>query len=127
MGDGARSLEDSHQRHGHRRADARNLHLHRAAIAKLRVDPTLRQRCLALVERWLATPDLRSSSRWLEQWRAMLGNWPLDRIAALVLDETEGQTLRQCSPLGPALTPRERWSLLREINARLGPIQRTRP
>jgi hypothetical protein len=46
----------------------------------------------------------------------MLADWPIDRIAAVVLDPERGQTLRRCSPLGPALTPRERWTALAEVN-----------
>ena len=46
----------------------------------------------------------------------MLADWPVDRIANLVLDEERGQTLRQCSPLGPTLTPKERWQLLAEVD-----------
>ena len=47
----------------------------------------------------------------------MLTDWPIDRIAVLVLDPEGGQTLRRCSPLGPALTPTERWAALVEVNA----------
>jgi hypothetical protein len=104
--------------HGHRRADQRNLHLHRAALEKLRTDPEVRARCLALVMRWLASPDLRASRQWLEEWHTMLREWPVERIADIVLDQERGQTLRQCSPLSPALTPRERWALIREARAR---------
>jgi hypothetical protein len=47
----------------------------------------------------------------------MLSSWEVDRIAGVVLDPDEGQTLRQCSPLGPALTPRERWAVLAAADA----------
>lgn len=105
--------------HGHSRADARNLHLHRAAFAKLRDEPALLQRCRALLETWLASPGQQPSRGYLEQWREMLDSWPLEQIAATVLDEASGQALRQCSPLGPVLSPRERWELLDEINEEL--------
>jgi hypothetical protein len=105
--------------HGHWRADQRNLHLHRAAIGRLAEDPALRQRCLALVLRWRAQPEHAASAPYLDAWRDMLRTWPIERIAALVLDEGAGQAMRQCSPLAPALRPRERWSLLAEINRRL--------
>src|SRR4051812_47881336 len=85
--------------HGHARADARNLHLHRAAMDKLRDDPELRHACVRLVEEWLVKPEV-PARKWLEQWRDMLAGWPVEQIAAVVLDETRGQTLRQCSPLG---------------------------
>ena len=62
-----------------------------------------------LVDAWLATPD-HPARPWLLEWRAMLADGPLERIVAVVLDPEGGQTLRQCSPLGPALTARERWT-----------------
>jgi hypothetical protein len=102
--------------HGHHRSDARNLHLHEAALSKLREEPSLRARCLALLETWLPAPGQQSVHEVLEQWKEMLTSWGIDQIARLVLDETEGQVLRQCSPLGPLLTPQERWALLAEID-----------
>ena len=45
----------------------------------------------------------------------MLTSWTLERVAETVLDPVRGQTLRQCSPLGPALTPAERWRALAEL------------
>ncbi len=105
-------------RHGHARADARNLHLHRAAIEKIARQPELRLPCLRLVEAWLAAPE-QPARTWLEQWREMLTRWPVERIAAVALDERAGQALRQCSPLGPVLSPRERWTLLEEANRAL--------
>jgi hypothetical protein len=51
----------------------------------------------------------------------MLADWPIDRIEAAVLAEEAGQALRQCSPLGPALTPRERWAALEELNGQPAP------
>ena len=101
---------------GHRMSDLRHLHLHRMALEKLRERPALRRQCLELLDRWLASPEQAPSRTWLEQWREMLTDWPLERIAGTVLDPEGGQTLRQCSPLGPVLTPRERWAALAEVN-----------
>lgn len=107
--------------HGHWRSDARHLHLHRVALEKLRREPSLRAQCRELLARWLADPAQASSRPWLEQWRAMLSDWAIDRIAEVVLDPEEGQTLRQCSPLGPILSPRERWAALAEVNQQIAP------
>jgi hypothetical protein len=106
------------ERHGHHRADARNLHLHRAALDKLRLQPELRRACLLLVEKWLEDAG-SPAGKWLRQWRDMLADWPAERMAEVVLDDEAGQTLRQCSPLGPVLTPQERWRLLEEANRAL--------
>lgn len=106
-------------RHGHARSDLRNLRLHERALVNLAADPQLRQRCLALAERWASSSDQAPSRPWLVAWRDMLRDWPIDRIAALVLHPDDGQMLRQCSPLGPALDPRERWAVLAAVRAEL--------
>jgi hypothetical protein len=103
--------------HGHERSERRNLHLHRVSFEKLRSHPELRDECLALVEQWLERPEFAPAEPWLRQWREMLSDWSLERIAELVLDPEAGQTLRQCSPLAPVLTPRERWAALEAANA----------
>lgn len=111
--------------HGHAAADRRNLHLHRAVFARLRARPELRQPCLLLAERWLKDPALKSAAPYLRQWRDMLADWPMERIEAIALSEDGGQALRQCSPLGPALTPRERWAVLDEVNRQSAAEQHT--
>lgn len=108
-------LDSGEMSHGHSKADARNLWLHRAALGNLAKNPELRLRCLASLERWLAQDSFASSRSYLEQWRRMLTEWTDEQIAELILDAEKGQTLRQCSPLGPTLTPQERWRLLREL------------
>jgi len=105
--------------HGHTRAERRSLHLHRLALDELRRRPELRARVLALLERWLADEATMSSRKWLEEWNALLREGDVERLASRVLDPEGGQTLRQCSPLGPALTPAERWKALREVNEAL--------
>ena len=49
----------------------------------------------------------------------MLADWPIDRMADTVLDPEEGQALRQCSQLGPVLSPRERWAALAVVNRQI--------
>ena len=107
---------------GHARADRNNLFLHRAALEKLDALPDGRKACLKLVDSWLAAPQ-QPARRWLEEWRTMLADWPVERIAGVVLAEDAGQSLRQCSPLGPLLSPTERWRLLEEAR-RLDETQR---
>ena len=101
--------------HGHARSDLRHLHLHRVAMAKLGRQPELRRSCVALIDKWLEESAHVASRPWLMQWREMLSNWTLEQIADVVLDPESGQTLRQCSPLAPVLTPQERWAALEEI------------
>jgi hypothetical protein len=111
--------------HGHRKADFRNLELHRAALAKLEAQPELLPLVLALLDRWLAEENQRPSWPWLRQWREMLSEWPFSRLSTLVLDEHQGQSLRQCSPLGPVLTPRERQSVFQAANTRIQAAEAT--
>jgi hypothetical protein len=106
-------------RHGHSRADARNLALHQAALLKLKQRPELQARVLELLDRWLGQEELQSARRSLETWREMLTSWSLAAVQEQVLDEERGQVLRQCSPLAPVLTPRERWAILKTVNERL--------
>ena len=82
--------------HGHAKSDLRNLQLHRVVVQKLGETPALRAPCLALAERWLASPEQSSSRPWLHQWVEMLRDWPTEEIARIVLDPDGGQTLRQC-------------------------------
>lgn len=110
--------------HGHSSADARNLQLHRAAFEKLRANPALKARVLELTERWLSSKDHECSRPWLEAWREMLTSWDLGSLEREVLQPEHGQILRQCSPLAPVLTPRERWAVLREVNERLAAEER---
>lgn len=105
--------------HGHSKADARHLHLHGVALEKLLAEPVLKLRVLELLDRWLRDLEHASSRPWLEEWLKMLRNWPQKKMAEVVLDEEKGPALRQCSPLAPVLTAKERWAALKEINQRL--------
>jgi len=106
-------------RHGHAKADARNLYLHRLALAKLERHPALIGRVLASIDRWLGENERHPARTELLQWRTMLESWPLDRVAKCVLHEEDGQTLRQCSPLAGVLAPQERWEALRRVRSML--------
>lgn len=102
--------------HGHSRSEARSLALHRAALERLRKDPAVQAAVLRLLDRWLDEEAHLSSRPWLEEWRTMLTSWTFDDMEERILDVERGQVLRQCSPLAPALTPQERWSILRRVN-----------
>lgn len=78
-------------------------------MEKLERHPELLAAVLSLLDGWIRNEELRASRIGLEQWRQMLTRWPFEKVRALLLDPERGQVLRQCSPLGPVLTPRERW------------------
>lgn len=105
--------------HGHTNADARNKALHQAAFTKLRDNSELLGKCLELLARWLHDPEQVACRPYLMQWHDLLTRRPIDKVAELVLNDTDGQTLRQCSPLGPALSPKERWAAFAAINSEL--------
>jgi hypothetical protein len=84
-------------------------------MEKLRRHPELRRSCIALLDEWLGQREHAASTPWLLQWREMLASWTVQQIVDVVLDPESGQTLRQCSPLAPVLTPQERWAALEEI------------
>lgn len=105
--------------HGHAKADFRNLELHRVALEKLRGHPELLAPVLALLGRWLNEEAQRPAWPYLRKWREMLSDWPFEKMVGLLLDEVEGQVYRQCSPLGPVLSPGERWAAFQEADQRL--------
>lgn len=100
--------------HGHSKADLRNWHLHRVALEKLHRHPELMSAVLSLLDGWLRDEKLRASYSYLQQWRELLTTSPFEEMRALLLDTERGQALRQCSPLGPLLTPQERWQAFQE-------------
>ncbi|MBI4601704.1 MAG: hypothetical protein HY721_07070 [Planctomycetes bacterium] len=104
-------------RHGHADADERNLALHRLALEKLRAAPEEGVlKVLALLDRWLAMPHLKRQAPLLREWREVL-RLPVQEIEARVLSEA-GQELRQCSPLGVLIDPRERFAVYRRLSRR---------
>jgi hypothetical protein len=111
--------------HGHSKADLRNWHVHRAALENLQRHPERLPSVLALLENWLRDESLGHARAWLDQWRELLTVRPFAEMRALVLDPERGQLLRQCSPLGPALTPQERWRALEEAGSVAAPPGRT--
>ena len=103
-------------KHGHERADERNLALHRLALAKLRQDPVeAKRKVLALLDRWSAMPHLKRQASLLDAWRKVL-ELPPDEAEEKILSE-ESQQLRQCSPLGVLITAQERFAVYRALSS----------
>jgi hypothetical protein len=103
--------------HGHERADERNLALHRLALEKLRLEPVDgRRRARELLDRWSAMPHLSRQLPFLLEWRRLLELSP-EELESTILSES-GQQLRQCSPLGVLISPRERFELYEKLSRR---------
>ena len=98
----------------HRTSDRQSLLLVRAAVERMKAQPSLREGVLATLDRWdsVAPP---ASKPLRDAWRRMViaGDW------SLALDPGElGQQLRQASPLAKALTSAERWAIIRACKGR---------
>jgi hypothetical protein len=100
--------------HGHSKSERRNVALHKLAFRKLRSDPVGgRERIVRLLEAWLRAPHLRRQAPLLEEWRRIL-DLSIDDLESRILGEA-GESLRQSSPMGVLITPRERFAVYREF------------
>ena len=100
-------------RHGHAKAEERNLALHRLALQKIKHDPSQIAKVFELLDRWSAMPHLKRQAALLGAWRRILG-LPVDQLEAAVLSD-DAQQLRQCSPLGILITAQERFAVYRDL------------
>jgi hypothetical protein len=87
--------------------------MHRLVAAKLADQPALVDAARARIESWQqsgALPEI-----YLRGWERWLGLPPTELAEALVDPSEEARALRQNSPFAGALSPRERWDILRAI------------
>ena len=100
--------------HGHRTAELRSIAFHRLVAERLEHDPELLRTARARVEEWIASGG-PVHPHWARRWQELLAQ-PVPEIASvLVLDEEEARDLRQNTPFAGALTPAERWQIVREV------------
>lgn len=98
--------------------DRRSLALHRAVAARIVARPELMERVREKLRVWRGL-DARVPY-YVTAWEAVLDQ-PLDQVLAFLTEESERATdLRQSSPFTACgvLTPKERWAILREAEAR---------
>lgn len=96
---------------GHRRAEERSIALHRAVAERLAADPSLVELGRARLERWATSGAMHPTVA--AAWREIL-RLPLDELCARLVDRSQAMIdLRQSSPFAGALSPRERWAVLR--------------
>ena len=96
---------------GHRRIEERSLWLHRAVADKLLRDPAVLAKARERVERWRLDGSVHPN--YAEAWSRVLAQ-TLEEISDRLADGGETmRALRQSSPFAGALTPRERWRILR--------------
>ena len=96
-------------------AELRSLALHRAVAERLAREPLLVSTALRRVDGWIAEGTVHP--RYARRWREIL-DLPLDALLATLIDTGEEATdLRQVSPFAGVLSPRERWSVWRSVQA----------
>lgn len=96
--------EDLH----HQFHDLLSLVRHREAVRRMREDPSLVQRALATLRRWMSTTDPRNEPL-LPEWKRILEDEDWDSA----LQETErGDQLRRASPMVTVLPPAVRMGIL---------------
>lgn len=100
----------------HEELDQRSLALHQLVIARVERDPSLLARAQTTLARWQKTSSVRTQPALL-QWAKVLAQGLKAVKQAALLQDDEGQNLRQSSPLACLLTPRERWDFLKNWKA----------
>ncbi|MFT4034013.1 MAG: hypothetical protein QM679_00390 [Patulibacter sp.] len=97
---------------GHRTADRRSLAMHRLIAERL--DQPMLTRAQERVEQWLGDGG-PVDRRWATQWRELLHGTPAEVAVRIAADTSQLTQLRQVTPFAGALTPRERWAILRDV------------
>ena len=95
----------------HQLQDLQSLALHEEAVRLAKADPAQVQQAQDILQRWLATGDVRSAALWRE-WEDILkvGAW-----RKALARTRRAQQLRQASPLVTILPPETRQAILRQV------------
>lgn len=92
--------------------DRRSLALHRAAAQRLQEQPIWLEQAKQRVTEWLAMPQ---PPHYAKLWMEILAR-PLPDIINFMLEDSErAQELRSSSPFAGILSPRERWTILKQV------------
>jgi hypothetical protein len=96
--------------------DQRSLELHRLIARRLREHPQRLERVRQTLARWKTIVDPRSQP-YVVQWQRLVDTG-MDAVLSVAVEDSErAAALRQCTPLGGVLTPRERWEFLKQWSA----------
>lgn len=98
---------------GHQRIEEQSIWLHRAVADKLRQDTALLAKARRRVEGWLADGSVHP--RYAAAWQDVLALSFEEILERLTEGSETMRALRQCSPFAGALTPQERWDVLRRF------------
>jgi hypothetical protein len=105
----------------YRIAEERSLSYHRAIAEKLQADPGVLAKARRRVESWVAAggPVPFYARKWAE---VLAGD--AAAVAAFLAERSDlAAELRQSSPFAGALSPQERWTILRETQERFSRAQ----
>ena len=98
--------------------DKRSLALASAVADRLESNPELLAVARKNLDSWIGQSSSSPPSAHLE-WRDILDHETVEAIVQLLRTDSErGQRLRQSNPFAGLLTPRERWSILSQYEAR---------
>jgi hypothetical protein len=87
---------------------------HRRIAERLAHDPGLIDHAKSNLQRWAAIRGDDVPPTWLVEWQKILDG-PVDDVVAILTERTEHAIrLRSCSPFAGALSPQERWQLIKE-------------
>src|SRR5881397_2316291 len=100
----------------HNQLVLRSRTFHRAVAKKLRANPSLMDKVVDNLERWIgAERESGSVSHGLLEWKMLLETRPFEEILRLILEETEeADRLRHATPFCGVLTEEERAEICRQ-------------
>lgn len=95
--------------------EQRILAQHRRIAERLAKTPELIDKAKSNLRRWASNCGEDEPPPWLVEWQTILDR-PLDDVIAILTEGSEhARWLRSCSPFAGALSPRERWQILKEV------------
>jgi len=95
-------------------SEQRSRALHVAIAERVRDDPSIIARARTRVASWRSNGG--AHRYYCDAWDDVLEQ-PVEAIVAFLLDAERSEELRQVSPFGGVLAPRERWEILRAVRA----------
>lgn len=97
----------------HQLLDRRSLELHQLIAARLREHPERLDRVRQTLARWRIIVGPRSQP-YVVEWQRLVDAGLEAALAKAVEDSEHATALRQCSPFGSVLTPKERFAFFKQ-------------
>ena len=97
----------------HQRLDQRSLELHRLIAERLRQHPERLEGVRRTLARWAVIVSPHSQP-YVAQWQRLVDAGMEAALAVALEDSERASTLRQCSPFGSVLAPKERFAFFKQ-------------